>query len=152
MTIPISVCLVLLKNILIGHLNHSNRIINEQVMAEIRKLVESGKQSITCTSTCARIFPRMWAFLHFFFIFFYLIQLYTSYTPQNHSKFILKSQFYSIHLSLHVYLQKPFMNYFQTTLIWVITHTQPKHQDLLGFVLNPNSIPCNLNHESIPKP
>ena len=36
----------------------------------------------------------------------------------------------------------------KTTLIWVITHTQTKHNDLLGFVLNPNSITCNLNHES----
>ena len=32
-----------LKSILIGHLNHSNRIRNEQVMAKIRKLVETGK-------------------------------------------------------------------------------------------------------------
>ena len=88
-------------------------------------------------------------FSAFFSIFFYPIQLYASYTPQNHSKFILKSQFYSIHLSLHVYLQKPFLNYFQITLIWVITHTQPKHQDLLWFFLNRNSITCNLNHESI---
>ena len=32
----------------------------------------------------------------------------------------------------------------QTTPIWVITHTQTKHKDLLGFFLNPNSITCNL--------
>ena len=38
---------------------------------------------------------------------------YTSYTHQKHSNIIL---------------------------IWVMTHTQTKHQDLLGFVLNPNSI------------
>ena len=38
---------------------------------------------------------------------------YTSYTHQNHSNIIL---------------------------IWVMTHTQTKHQDLLGFVLKPNSI------------
>ena len=43
-----------------------------------------------------------------------------------------------------MFLQKPFMNYSQTTLIWVITHTQTKPKDLLGFVLNPNSITCNL--------
>ena len=40
MTIPISLGLVLL---LIGHLNHSNRIRNEKVMAKIQKLVETGK-------------------------------------------------------------------------------------------------------------
>ena len=44
MTMPISLCLVFLEvYILIGHLNHSNRIINEQVMAKIRKLVKTGK-------------------------------------------------------------------------------------------------------------
>ena len=32
-----------LKSILRSHLNHSNRIRNEQVMAKIRKLVETGK-------------------------------------------------------------------------------------------------------------
>ena len=45
-----------LKSILIYHLNNSNQIRNEQVMAEIRNLVETGKQSITCTSICARFF------------------------------------------------------------------------------------------------
>ena len=37
-----------------------------------------------------------------------------------------------------------FMNYSQVTPIWIITHTQTKHKDLLGFFLNPNSITCNL--------
>ena len=32
-----------LKSILISYLNHSNRIRNEQVMAKIQKLVETGK-------------------------------------------------------------------------------------------------------------
>ena len=32
-----------LKSSLIGHLNNSNRIRNEQVMAKIRKLVKTGK-------------------------------------------------------------------------------------------------------------
>ena len=70
---------------------------------------------------------------------------------------LLKSTQYSIYTSkplhihlvtsillIHMFLQKPFINYSQTTLIWVITHTQTKHKDLLGFVLNPNSITCNL--------
>ena len=35
--------LFFLNYILSGHLNHSNRIINEQVMAKIPKLVETGK-------------------------------------------------------------------------------------------------------------
>ena len=33
--------------------------------------------------------------------------------------------------------------HFKTILIWVMTHTQTKYQDLLGFVLNPNSISHN---------
>ena len=33
-----------LKSILIRHLNHSNRIRNEQVMAKIQKLVEIGNR------------------------------------------------------------------------------------------------------------
>ena len=40
-----------LKSILIRHLNHSNRVKNEQVMAKIRMLVEREKQSTTCTGT-----------------------------------------------------------------------------------------------------
>ena len=32
-----------MKSILIGKLNHSNRIRNEKVMAKLRKLVEIGK-------------------------------------------------------------------------------------------------------------
>ena len=32
----------------------------------------------------------------------------------------------------------------KTLLIWVTTHTQIKHEDYLGFILNPNSITCNL--------
>ena len=34
-----------LKSILIVHLNHSNRIRNEQVMTKIRKLVETGNRA-----------------------------------------------------------------------------------------------------------
>ena len=35
--------LLSLKSIFIGHLNHSNLIRNEQVIAKIQKLVETGK-------------------------------------------------------------------------------------------------------------
>ena len=41
-------------------------------------------------------------------------------------------QFLFQYLSL---LQKYTMNYSQITLIWVMTHTQTKYKDLLGFVL-----------------
>ena len=50
-----------LKSILISHLNHSNRIINEQVMAKLRTLVKI-EQGVpvqvwfwsTCTGTGSR--------------------------------------------------------------------------------------------------
>ena len=41
MTMSISECLVLLKSSLSIHLNHSNRIRNEKVMAKIRTLVKT---------------------------------------------------------------------------------------------------------------
>ena len=42
-----SYCLsfVLLKSILRSNLNHSNRIRNEEVMAKIRKLIETGNRA-----------------------------------------------------------------------------------------------------------
>ena len=40
-----SLSFVLLEVYLRSHLNHSNRISNEQVMAKIRKLVETGNQN-----------------------------------------------------------------------------------------------------------
>ena len=43
MEVPIDYVWFSLKSILIGHLNHSNRIRNEKVMAKIRKLVRIGK-------------------------------------------------------------------------------------------------------------
>ena len=46
---------------------------------------------------------------------------------------------------LHILLQTSFMNSSKIILIWVMTHTQTKNQDLLGFVLNPNSISIHLN-------
>ena len=66
-----------LKSILISHLNHSNRIINEQVMTKIRTLVkiEQGVPHLfrtctspgsRCTSTGHRKMPRMCVFLPFF--------------------------------------------------------------------------------------
>ena len=43
MEIPIKYVWFFLKSILCSHLNHSNRIRNEQVMAKLQKLVEIGK-------------------------------------------------------------------------------------------------------------
>ena len=83
-------------------------------------------------------------FLLFFMHFSIPNHIYTSYTLQNHFKFILYPQLYSNHLSMDTFLPNSFMNHFKTILIWFMTHIQTKHQDLLGFVLNPNSISFHL--------
>ena len=61
---PILHVLFSLKSILRSHLNHSNRIRNEQVMAKIRKLIEIGNRAavvsvqttLNCTGTT---WPKM---------------------------------------------------------------------------------------------
>ena len=61
-----------LKSVLTSNLNHSNRIINEEVMAKIRTLVEKEKQNttctgiaLTCTGTGLRNLPINGKFHHF---------------------------------------------------------------------------------------
>ena len=51
-------------------------------------------------------------------------------------------QFLFQYLSL---LQKSIMNYSQITLIWVMTHTQPKYKDFVRVCSNPTLLPCNLS-------
>ena len=43
---PVLLVLFSLKSILRNHLNHSNRIRNEEVMAKIQKLVETGNRAV----------------------------------------------------------------------------------------------------------
>ena len=105
-----------LKSILTINLNHSNRIRNEHVMAKIRKLVETKKQGttctgtpLTCTGTCVRILPRMWAFLHFFHIFLPNSTLYLSYTSKPHQIHLIISILLNSSL-LPIFLQNFSMN------------------------------------------
>ena len=97
-----------------------------------------------------RNLPRLCIFSPFFHIFdtqfnsILHIHLKTiSYSFCN----LFSIQFLFQYLSL---LQESIMNYSQITLIWVMTHTQTKYKDLLGFVLNPSSItcPCTMNPSS----
>ena len=53
---------------------------------------------------------------------------------------IFSIQFLFQYLSL---LQKSIMNYSQITLIWVMTHTQPKYKDFVRVCSNPTLLPCN---------
>ena len=121
---PISICMILLE---VYFNQQLESLKSEQKWASYgqnTKIGRNRKQGISCTETTAQKMTKMWAFLHFFSRFSHPIQLSNPYTLQNHFIFILTSLFYTIHLSLHVYLQKLFQNYFQTTQIWVITHTQ----------------------------
>ena len=99
--------------------------------------------SSKCTSTSLRKVPRMCVFHPFFHI---LIpnQLYTSNTHQNHFKFPLESLFYSIPLSILILIQRPIMNYFKNSSNMGYDPYTTKHQDFLGFVLNPTSISLHL--------
>ena len=120
---PISICMIFLEVYFNQKLESLKSDQKRASYGKHTKIGRNRKQGISCTETAAQKMTRMWAFLHFFSIFSHPIQLYNPYTLQNHFIFILTSLFYTIHLSLHVYLQKLFLNYFQTTQIWVITHT-----------------------------
>ena len=105
-----------LKSSLTINLNHSNRIINEQVMAKIQTLVKIEKQNttctgtaLTCTGTTLRNLPRMWVFLPFFHMFSPKSTQYSIYTSKPlHIHLVV-----SIHLSIHIFLQNSFMNHSQ---------------------------------------
>ena len=111
-----------LKSSLIIHLNNSNRIRNEQVMAKIRKLVEieqgvphmfrtcTGTCLVLegCTSTCPRCtgtchskMPRMCVFVPFFHIF----------PPNSTLYFIHTSKPFQIHLVTSIILNFSFNTY-----------------------------------------
>ena len=59
MEIPIKKVLFSLKSSLRSHLNHSNRIRNEQVMAKLRKLVEIGNRVAVVPVELSRTWPKM---------------------------------------------------------------------------------------------
>ena len=63
--------------------------------------------------------------------------LHTSKSFQNHLgiSFLFNSSFNFISS-----FKNPSWISSKTLLIWVITHTQTRHENLLGFILNPNSI------------
>ena len=140
-------------------------------MAKLRKLVENRKTrtgctgtSLTCTGTSwpkmtrtevvpvqAQIVPvqvtrecQNVCFLTFFPLLLFPNHFYTSNTHQNNSKFTLESLFYSILFQWIIFLPNSFINHFQGSF----QHgSQPipqiKHDDYLGFNLNPSSITCN---------
>ena len=117
------------KPSLTRNLNHSNWIRNEQVMAKIRTLVKIEKQSTTCTGTTPRILPKMCVFLPFFYMLI----------PKSTQYFLYTSKSLQIHLEISILFNSSFITYLsskifheflpKTTLIWVITHTQTKHED-----------------------
>ena len=119
MEIPINYVWFSLKSILRSHLNHSNRIRNEQVMAKIQKTGRNRKTRTSCTGTSLTCTGTSWskmtrtevvpvqvtrecpecAFSHIFHALFHpkpnLYFIYTSKSFQFHlvSSIILKSSF-----------------------------------------------------------
>ena len=103
-----------------------------------------------CTGTCSKCtgthhpeIPRMCLFCPFSCTFIHgslLYFLHIKIIPYCSCN-LFSPQFI---FQLHIFLQNSFMNSSKIILIWVITHTHTKYKDLLGFVLNPNSITYNL--------
>ena len=100
-----------------------------------RYMLAKNDQNLTCTGTysrctgtCHRKMPRMCVFVLFFHIFYTQfssilhIHLKTIYYESCN---LFSIQFLFQYLSL---LQKSFLNLSQTTLIWLMTHTQTKHK------------------------
>ena len=97
-----------------------------------------------CTGTLHRKVPKMCVFTHFSCTFIHgslLYFLHTSKSFQIHleTSFLFKSSF-------NGYLSSKFFHESLPRIIptWVTTHTQIKHDDYLGFNLNPSSITCYL--------
>ena len=88
--------------------------------------------------------PRMCVFLTFFHILIPKSTQYSIYTSKPLQIYLVI--FFLLKSSFITYLSSKIFHDFlpKTTLIWVITHTQTKLKDLLGFILNPNSITCHL--------
>ena len=152
-----------MKSILRSHLNHSNRIRNEEVMSKIQKLVEIGNRAagvpvhppLKCTGT---LWPKMTRNesvpVHFQSVpvqvtrnalkcVFSHIFPYVS-TPINSILHIhLKTISYSPCKLNYTQIIFQYISFFKifhdflpkTILIWVITHTHTKYTNLLGFVL-----------------
>ena len=128
----------------------------EAVPHLFRTCTGTGSVLKGCTCTDPKVYryrspkmPRMCVFLPFFHMLIpksTLYSIYTSKSLQIHQNGGLELH---IHLITSILLKSSFNTYVssktfhecsQTTLIWVITPTQSKHKDLLGFILNLNSI------------
>ena len=140
-------------------------------MATIKKLVENGKQNNRCTGTCLTCTGTCWPkmtriksvpvqvqsvpvhdtrnaqIMCFSPIFPYVSTPINSIphkyfkTTSNSSYDLFSTQF--IIQSFSYFKDLSWISS-KTILIWVLTHTQAKPKDLLGFILNPNSIACHL--------
>ena len=149
MEIPINYFLFSLKSILRSHLNHSNRIINEQVMATLRKLVETGKPEQVVPVQVGQKLPEPKLYRYKFKLYRYkslgnaqnvcFLTFFHTFDPQSLLHFKHTSKQFQIHLGISFLLNSSFnFIYFskspswissKTLLIWVITHTQTRHED-----------------------
>ena len=98
--------------------------------------------SSNCTGTSHPKCPKMCVFSHFS-ICFNPNQLYTPYTPQNHFKFILYPQLYSIYHSILLLFQRPIMNFFKNhSNMGLNPYTYQIHK-FIRVCSNPTPLLCN---------
>ena len=138
-----------MKSILIGHLNHSNRIRNEKGMAKIQKPIEIGKPKQGVPVHIGQKRPECK-------VYRYMIKVYRYTSPKMAQNVCFSPIFpcFDIQSTLHFkHTSKPFqihlrisflfnsslnyISFFQkhikipskTILIWVKTHTQTNYDD-----------------------
>ena len=80
-----------------------------------------------CTGTCYRKVPRMCVFVTFFHILIPKSTLYFKHTSKPFHIHLIISIFTQFFFQLHIFLENYFMNSSKIILIWVMTHTQTKH-------------------------
>ena len=139
-----------LKSSLPSHLNHSIQILNDQVMAKILTLVQN------------RMTGHLWYRYHSVWYRYHPLKMprnggfspiFPYFSTQTNSiiNIHIKTTLYP---SCNLYSTQFIFQYIsffknlscitpKTTLIWVITHTQTKHKDLLGFILTQTPLLCN---------
>ena len=88
-----------------------------------------------CTVTSHPKCLKMCVFSHFSIILILKSILYFQHTSNPFPIHLGISFLFNSSSNTYLYFKKYTMDYSQITLIWVMTHTQTKYKDLLGFVL-----------------
>ena len=97
-----------------------------------------------CTGTHHQKLPIMCVFHPFFHTFPPKSTLHFKHTSKPFQFHLEISFLFNSSFNFISFFKNPSWISSKTLLIWVMTHIQTKHQDLLAFVLNPNSISFHL--------